>query len=133
MKQILNESSQHFMEKNEMTAFNSDVKQNLVLCHNFKFTIRIDQLHNGELRYACWAKPKTIMEKPDLILLDGYVQDNVNQDRFEYYFTNGEYTYIIEKIISGEYDRTVHIFLEILDKHNENSAWKMTALSTVKI
>lgn len=89
------------------------VKKNLILCDNFKFTIKVDRLADSTLRYICWKKPKPTMAEPDLILKNGFALENNAQDRWEYFFSHDEWNYSIEKIVSGDAQDIIHIFLEI--------------------
>lgn len=55
------------------------------------YTVRIDELKNGKLRYACWKRSATISSKPDIVIEGGVY----NHDTMEYTFKNGEYSYIV--------------------------------------
>ncbi|WP_420322607.1 hypothetical protein [Flagellimonas sp.] len=111
-------------------ALYNNVKTNLILCDNFEFVIRVDQLVNDSLRYLCWKKPKSITEIPDLIIENGIALEKTKTDRQEYVFSNGEWNYALEKIVVGEVSDIVHIFFEISDKDGkENYAWKMRDLT----
>ncbi|MEZ4810892.1 MAG: hypothetical protein R2819_11095 [Allomuricauda sp.] len=101
-------------------------KRNLVLCGNQEFIIKIDELHNRKLRYTCWKRPKTPMEAPDLILLNGSMRESMEPDKTEFVFPFGEWTYTLEKI---ETSSTIHIYLETSGINGSNKAWKMNDLT----
>lgn len=97
----------------------------MVLCHNPYYTIRVDEHWNGEIRYLCWQKPKGILEKPSLVIRNGKCTESPGKDKAEYVFQNGELIYSLERIVSkGKYAAT-HIFLEVTDRYNQKSTWKM--------
>lgn len=43
----------------------------LFLCKTSKHTVAINSLASGEYQYKAWNKPKSITEKPDLVLVGG--------------------------------------------------------------
>lgn len=96
-----------------------------MLCGNHEFIIKIDELENRKLRYSCWKRPKTLLEAPDLILLNGYIGETKNQDKTEFIFPFGDWTYTLEKI---ETSGAIHIFLETSGGNGTNQAWKMNNL-----
>ncbi|WP_190808764.1 hypothetical protein [Flagellimonas sp. S3867] len=127
-KEILNENDGDM--KKALLEYDKNVKTNLVLCDNFEFTIRVDRLMDHSLRYACWKKPKSAYDVPDFIINNGVIFENTLDDRKEYTFSNTDWNYSIERIISLDAPEVVHIFLEIHNKNGkENYAWKMRDLS----
>ena len=58
-----------------------------------KFRIRIDDLGNGNYRYASWSIKQSMSEKPDLVISKGklILDGNGGNHRFE--FKKGEYVY----------------------------------------
>lgn len=58
-----------------------------------KFRIRIDDLGNGDYRYASWPINKSQAEKPDLVLANGRFEPDGNGGNHEYIFKKGDYTY----------------------------------------
>ncbi|MGW9686311.1 hypothetical protein [Flagellimonas sp. 2504JD1-5] len=107
-----------------------NVKANLILCDNFEFTIRIDRLVDNSIRYVCWKKPNSTSNAPNLIIKNGVSVKNTPADRQEYVFSQEDWNYAVEKIISNDARGINHIFLEIQDKEGkENYAWKMRDLT----
>ena len=102
-------------------------KQNLVLCGNHEFIIKIDRLQNKKIRYLCWKRPKTFLQPPDLILLNGEIKNPKKKDALEIVFSCAAWTYTIEKI---ETKFTIHIFLETKRKDGLRRAWKMSDLGS---
>lgn len=97
----------------------------MVLCHNRHYTIRVDELHNGEIHYRCWLKPKSFLDKPCLSIPNGKCTESPGKDKAEFVFRHDGMTYSLERIVSkGRYAAT-HIFLEVTDRDNQKSTWKM--------
>lgn len=120
--------------KTSLIELYKNVKTNLVLCDNFDFTIRVDRLVNDSLRYTCWKKPKSTYDIPDFVLDFGIRLENSTDDRQEYLFSNADWNYSVERIISKDVSNTVHIFLEVKNKDGkENYAWKMRDLSNSSV
>ncbi|MCO4210382.1 hypothetical protein M2R29_20860 [Aeromonas hydrophila] len=67
-----------------------------------KFTIRIDELHDGHYRYASWAKGKALSDKPDLVLSNGTVRVEGTGGNHTYLFTSGPYRYECAVTVLGE-------------------------------
>ncbi len=132
MEGVVPESDDILEEKVALIEFYKKVKNNLVLCDNFKYILRVDRLHNGDFRYACWKKPKTTFDRPDLVLRNGHVVENGKTDSEEYLFFEGDWTYSVEKITVKEHHEIVHIFLEIHNRGSERYAWKMRDLTMSK-
>lgn len=64
------------------------------------YIIRIDSLDSRELRYASWKRPKTIAEKPDIIITGGkreehYAAPDELKRCDDYRFTKDGYEYIV--------------------------------------
>ena len=64
------------------------------------YTVRVDMLANGELRYSSWSKPGTTDDDPDIVLTGGKkvhyeVASNQLPPCDEYRFKNGSYQYIV--------------------------------------
>lgn len=62
--------------------------------------VRVDSLDNETLRYASWRKPKTMADKPDLVLGGGKKRYRpVNEDGLQpcadYLFINHDYEYFV--------------------------------------
>lgn len=64
------------------------------------YIVRVDSLDSRELRYASWKKPKTMANKPDIVITGGKKREYaVAPDELprcdDYYFIHGEYEYIV--------------------------------------
>ncbi|MDC6364721.1 MULTISPECIES: hypothetical protein [Flavobacteriaceae] len=103
-------------------------EKNLVLCGNHEFIIKVDLLHNQKLRYLCWKRPKTILDMPDLILLNGIMQPRDGHEVFEVIFKYMEFSYTVEKIKTTS---TTHIFVEITKGNSYSKTLKMRNMQTV--
>lgn len=58
------------------------------------YRIRIDELANGEFRYAAWKKGESTLEKPSIVLTDGGLSLDGNGGNHFYTFKNGRYRYV---------------------------------------
>jgi hypothetical protein len=77
-----------------------------------KFQIRIDEMANGQYRYASWGVKQTQSEKPDLILNHGTVVMDGSGGDHHYIFNNGRYQYVIYRNILGA-SETPDVQLEV--------------------
>lgn len=64
------------------------------------YILRVDLLDDGELRYASWKRPKTMADKPDIIIKGGKWQHReVPSDELRpcdnYRFRNGSFEYVV--------------------------------------
>lgn len=64
------------------------------------FIVRVDSLNSRELRYASWKKPKSVVDKPDVVIKGGMRQVHpVAADELpisdDYHFKSGSYDYIV--------------------------------------
>ncbi len=92
---------------------NDDVTANIIHCESEKFTIRIDRLTSGEMRYTSWSKPKTEKVVPDITLYNPEVEKQGTGGGWIYTFKNGEWKYIVEDNQMGETDETIGRFLKL--------------------
>ena len=63
------------------------------------YIVRVDSLNSHTLRYASWKKPKTMADKPDVVITGGKRRQHpAAPDELErcddYRFTHGDYEYI---------------------------------------
>ena len=65
-----------------------------------KYRIRIDRMHNNELRYASWRKDAETSTAPDLVILGGKVWGTRWGTNYD--FINGEYEYSLEDYILSD-------------------------------
>ena len=68
------------------------------------FQVRIDQLNNGQYRYASWKINQPQSTKPDLILNQGSVKFDGSGGNHYYIFNSGSYRYTIERNVIGAND-----------------------------
>lgn len=98
--------------KPEEPSFDSEagVADNVVLCENSKYTIRVDRMNNNNLRYACWNKPKLMSETPSLELDNGKLRDEGSWGR-AYSFSNNGWEYQITDYTPAG-DPTINVILK---------------------
>jgi len=80
-------------EKNALHPSVRDFMSPLHLFKTKKFSIRIDEMPDGSLRYASWNVRAKAGEKPDLIIPFGKYLPEGSGGNLRYVFTNGDYTY----------------------------------------
>lgn len=66
-----------------------------------RFRIRIDDMANGNLRYAAWPITNDTSEKPDLILVNGERIYDGSGGNHRYVFENGRFTYLCSVNVIG--------------------------------
>jgi len=88
-------------------------KENILVCQNKKFLIRIDRLENNELRYCSWSKNKTISDPPDLILFQGKEEFQGTMGGVNYVFSNGDWTYSLDQVQMAESIENLGLFLRL--------------------
>ena len=94
-------------------------KENILVCETKKFLIRIDYLDSKEFRYVSWSKPKTVKDKPDLILLKGVEEFQGNMGDVTYTFNNEATYYRIDRVYMAESDDEVGLFLRIFKSNKD--------------
>ncbi|MDR6543320.1 hypothetical protein ABIC56_003317 [Acinetobacter bereziniae] len=77
-----------------------------------KFQIRIDEMPNGQYRYAAWGVNQSQTEIPDLILNQGKVVMDGSGGDHHYIFNSGGYQYIIYRNLLGT-SETPDVQLEV--------------------
>ncbi len=71
-----------------------------------KFLIRIDRISSGKFRYSSWSETENMKRKPDIIIENGIY----DEEKAEYRFINGNYTYSIKTNDEGA---------ELVVRHND--------------
>ena len=71
-----------------------------------KFLIRIDRITSGKFRYSSWSGTEDMTKKPDIVIENGIY----DEEKDEYRFINGNYTYNIKTSVEGA---------ELVVKHND--------------
>jgi len=97
-----------------------------------QFTVRIDKLRSGEIRYLCWHKSNSILAKPNLILRHGKVNETPNGEVTEFIFHHNESTFIVEHIVSKMEGGANYFFIEVTDNQQKKSTWKMNQMPIPK-
>jgi len=75
-----------------------------------KYRIRIDDLGDGNYRYASWPLKNKMNEKPDIIIKKGEVIFEDSGGDHKYKFKNGDYIYECEIVVIGEANSPPAIF-----------------------
>jgi hypothetical protein len=88
-------------------------KENIIVCETDKYLIRVDMLDDDSYRYTSWNKPKTISEKPDLVLFNGEQEFQGTMGGVTYTFKNSDWVYIIDDVHMCEYEKNCGLFLRI--------------------
>jgi hypothetical protein len=98
--------------------------ENVLVCKSNSLLIRIDRTAKG-LRYVSWSKGHTIAERPDLILYNGTEESQGAAGGWTWTFTNGGWTYIIDKVDLCEKEHECGLFLRLLLQGKEYSSTRM--------
>ena len=88
------------------------------------YLIRIDRVNrNGDLRYAAWSSKSDESKKPNIVLTGGHY------DKDTYFFSNGEYEYIVgfSETVDDSDGRHRHEYLIV--KKNDNIILKEERIS----
>ena len=80
-----------------------------------KFQVRIDEMKNGQYRYASWGKMQSQSQKPDLILNNGTVVMDGSGGNHHFVFKSGTFEYVVYRNILGT-NETPDITLEVNKK-----------------
>jgi hypothetical protein len=102
----------------------SDWTENVIVCRSNNLLIRVDRTAKG-LRYVSWSKGHTISDKPDLILYDGNEEAQGAAGGWTWTFTNGRWTYVIDKVDLCESANRCGLFLKLLLDGKEYSSTRM--------
>ena len=89
-------------EKPHKNLHESLASYNTLICYatTKDYILRIDSFDGGKLRYASWKKPKTMADKPDIVIKGGKRQHyEVASDELrpcdDYRFYNGSFEYVV--------------------------------------
>ena len=99
-------------------------EENLTYLQSTKFIIRVDYLGDGKYRYASWSKPKSISDKPDLVLVREDVEERSSSGGVDYSFQNGIWTYRVSDVKIGNDDTVFGWSLNILKNGDEVAQYK---------
>jgi hypothetical protein len=101
-----------------------DWEENVLVCEAENFLIRIDLMGNNELRYISWSYPKSIKEKPDLMLFNGKEEFQGTMGGVTYTFRNGQWIYQIDRVTMAESDEKQGTFLKLYNGTKEVAQYK---------
>ena len=113
------------------SSINSSVKKwktNIIVCKSDKFLFRIDLLDDNTLRYASWSLPKSISDKPDLVLLNGVEEFQGTMAGVTYTFQNSKWKYVIDKVDICENDDDCGLFFKLLISDQEKRNIRLTEI-----
>jgi hypothetical protein len=65
------------------------------------YRVRVDNLGDGNFRYASWSIDKSPSDKPDIVLINGDITFEGSGGNHHYTFKNGRYSYILHVTIIG--------------------------------
>ncbi|HVK37172.1 MAG TPA: hypothetical protein VNA88_01470 [Candidatus Kapabacteria bacterium] len=74
-----------------------EFSRNVLVYQCPKHLVRIDETRRG-LRLATWNRGRGVHLKPDLVLYNGTMEHYGTQGGIGYTFTNGRWTYLVERI-----------------------------------
>lgn len=119
-------------ESTTLLMFYQEIVTNIVHSKDDKYTIRIDQTKEGQLRYASWKLPKTPSNTPDVILYGGELKKSGSWGIQKYIFKENDITCIVETVLTKRGSKLNHIFLGILELKNQKFYGKMNDLNSPK-
>lgn len=70
-------------------------ESNVFVASSKNLLVRVDNLANGDIRYASWSKGKPISQKPDLVILKGEEVHEGTMGSTFWTFTNNNWKYTI--------------------------------------
>ncbi|SFT82295.1 hypothetical protein SAMN04487870_1925 [Pseudoalteromonas sp. DSM 26666] len=65
------------------------------------YRVRIDNLGDGNFRYASWNMDKSPRDRPDIVLIHGEITFSGSGGNHSYTFKNGRYSYILHVTVIG--------------------------------
>lgn len=66
-----------------------------------KYRVRIDDLGDGNFRYASWSIDKSPSDKPNIVLFNGEIKFSGSGGNHSYTFENGRYSYVLQVTVIG--------------------------------
>ena len=127
-----NSESPNPKAKEQQTAVHSEVAKTILHCENKQFSVIVDQLKNGTIRYRSWDKPKSISDEPNLVVSDGTIEQQGTGGGYHYVFNQGDWSYIVENKLMGETMASTGIFLKVLKNGVQKLYSKMNDLTVKK-
>lgn len=92
-------------------------KNPILIMRTSRFIVRIDELENGQYRYASWRAGKNQSEKPDLTLSNGEMKFQGSGGNHSYEFSSGRYKYICDIISLGSIESPPGRLLVLKDNY----------------
>lgn len=89
-------------EKSKLHESVKTFKSPVLILETKKVRVRIDELENGNYRYASWSIKNDMSTKPDLVIENGAIEMNGSGGNHSYIFKNGKYSYECSVIRMGE-------------------------------
>ena len=65
------------------------------------YRVRVDDLGEGNFRYASWDIDKSPSDKPDIVLINGDITFEGSGGNHHYTFKNGRYSYVLQVTVIG--------------------------------
>jgi len=66
-----------------------------------KYRVRVDDLGDGNFRYASWSIDKSPSDKPDIVLINGDITFEGSGGNHHYTFKKGRYSYVLQVTVIG--------------------------------
>ncbi len=120
---------QYNLHKEQERTVHPSVKpwvRNVLVWESEKHLIRVDEIKDYKYRYVAWTKPKTISEKPDLMLFDGVIERQGTMGGWTYTFKNKDWTYLLDDSRIAESEDLVGFFIKVFHKDQLKSASRCT-------
>jgi hypothetical protein len=92
------------LEKSEVHESIKEFKNPICILETTKYRIRIDQLGDGNYRYASWPLKSKMSDRPDIIIENGEYKPEGSGGNHSFVFRNGDYVYDCAIIVMGEDD-----------------------------
>ena len=90
------------IEKNSLHKSINKFDRPICILETSNYKIRIDDLGNGNYRYASWHLKSETSDKPDLVIQNGKLEFKGSGGNEDYIFKNAEYIYRCSIIVMGE-------------------------------
>ncbi|MEP7127717.1 MAG: hypothetical protein ABI729_02565 [Chitinophagales bacterium] len=92
------------LEKSQLDESIRDFKEPVLIMETANHRIRIDDIGEGNYRFASWPLESQISDKPDIVIQHGDYKPDGSGGNHSFEFRNGEYLYECSIIVIGEED-----------------------------
>lgn len=99
-------------QKSQLHSSLKTFKQPEVLFKTTQYLIRVDQLNNGNYRYASWKLGQSQASKPDLIINNGKLDYDGSGGNHAFNFSSGNYHYQVYRMLMGS-DESSEVSLNV--------------------